>query len=174
MVKFLNAYTLHNEEHAVALVNQAAHIVKTIDYFDLKSIDYYILFLACYLHDISMVIHPDLYKLGSPNSDTFEFVSEQVLKMQKSVSEFFGIYKKDDKMKKRNAHYKEAGNHLIEVFEAVYDFFSDRTRERHHIDSANFILSKAHSLLDHLEPLFFHSWQRFQRAMAGITKMFMV
>lgn len=150
--KFLNAYTLHNEEHAVALVNQAAHIVKTIDYFDLKSIDYYILFLACYLHDISMVIHPDLYKLGSPNSDTFEFVSEQVLKMQKSVSEFFGIYKKDDKMKKRNAHYKEAGNHLIEVFEAVYDFFSDRTRERHHIDSANFILSKAHSLLDYLEP----------------------
>lgn len=65
--KFLNSYTLHNEEHAVTLVNNAVHIVRTIDYFVLKPIDYYILFLSCYLHDISMVIHPDLYILGSAN-----------------------------------------------------------------------------------------------------------
>lgn len=42
--KFLNSYTLHNEEHAVTLINQSVHIVKTIDYFVLKPIDYYILF----------------------------------------------------------------------------------------------------------------------------------
>lgn len=157
--KFLNSYTLHNEEHAVTLVNNAVHIVRTIDYFVLKPIDYYILFLSCYLHDISMVIHPDLYILGSANSNTFDFVSEQILKMQNAVDEFFKLGEDNpvhndeiEKKRKRNVHFKEAGNHLVEVFEAVYDFFSDRTRVRHHTESADFILSKAHSLLSYLEP----------------------
>lgn len=157
--KFLNSYTLHNEEHAVTLVNNAVHIVRTIDYFVLKPIDYYILFLSCYLHDISMVIHPDLYILGSANSNTFDFVSEQILKMQNAVDEFFKLGEDNpvhndeiEKKRKRNVHFKEAGNHLVEVFEAVYDFFSDRTRVRHHTESADFILSKTHSLLSYLEP----------------------
>lgn len=143
----------------MTLVNNAVHIVRTIDYFVLKPIDYYILFLSCYLHDISMVIHPDLYILGSANSNTFDFVSEQILKMQNAVDEFFKLGEDNpvhndeiEKKRKRNVHFKEAGNHLVEVFEAVYDFFSDRTRVRHHTESADFILSKAHSLLSYLEP----------------------
>lgn len=77
--KFLNSYTLHNEEHAVTLINQSVHIVKTIDYFVLKPIDYYILFLSCYLHDISMVIHPDMYMVSPSNSEIMALISEQML-----------------------------------------------------------------------------------------------
>lgn len=51
--KFLNTYTLHNEEHAVTLIDKSLELTNRIDYFVLKDIDYYILFLACYLHDIA-------------------------------------------------------------------------------------------------------------------------
>ena len=88
---------------------------------------------------------------------------DQVAKFIKAyniaVDEFFKLGEDNpvhndeiEKKRKRNVHFKEAGNHLVEVFEAVYDFFSDRTRVRHHTESADFILSKAHSLLSYLEP----------------------
>lgn len=51
--KFLNSYTLHNEEHAVTLIRKTIELTNRIDFFSLKKIDYYILFLTCYLHDIS-------------------------------------------------------------------------------------------------------------------------
>ena len=58
--KYLYAYTLHNEEHAVELIRLCIRILHTVDYFSLKQDDYLILFLACYLHDISMVVQPSL------------------------------------------------------------------------------------------------------------------
>ena len=64
------------------------HIVKTIDYFVLKPIDYYILFLSCYLHDISMVIHPNMYLANSSNTEVFALISEQMLRMQNEVDKF--------------------------------------------------------------------------------------
>lgn len=53
--KHLYFYTLHNQEHAVDLAKNIVKIVKTFSYFRITKYDYYILFLACYLHDISMV-----------------------------------------------------------------------------------------------------------------------
>lgn len=146
--KFLNSYTLHNEEHAVTLINQAVHIVKTIDYFAIKPVDYYILFLACYLHDISMVIHPDLYELGSTNGDSISFVSEQMLKMREAVEKFFEANDKDMK----NARMKESGTFLVKVFEGVYEYFENKVRRQHPKDSADFIIAKSDSLLRYLEP----------------------
>lgn len=146
--KFLNSYTLHNEEHAVTLINQAVHIVRTIDYFAIKPVDYYILFLACYLHDISMVIHPDMYELGATNGDSISFVSEQMLKMRESVEKFFEADDKDMK----NARMKEAGTFLVEVFEGVYEYFENKVRRQHPKDSADFIIAKSDSLLRYLEP----------------------
>lgn len=146
--KFLNSYTLHNEEHAVTLINQAVHIVKTIDYFAIKSVDYYILFLACYLHDISMVIHPDLYELGSCKGDSLRFVSEQMLKMHEAVEKFFKVDDTDTK----NGRMKEGGSFLVKVFEAVYGYFENKVRTQHPQDSAVFIIAKADTLLRYLEP----------------------
>ena len=53
--KHLYFYTLHNQEHAVDLVKNIIKIVKVFSYLKISSYDYYILFIACYLHDISMV-----------------------------------------------------------------------------------------------------------------------
>lgn len=146
--KFLNSYTLHNEEHAVTLIRQSVHIVRTIDYFAIKPVDYYILFLACYLHDISMVIHPDLYELGSLKEDSTNLVSEQMLRMQEAVGKFFKV----DVGDRKNSRMKEAGTFLVQVFEAVYSYFEKQVRRQHPIDSSKFIRSKSDTLLRYLEP----------------------
>lgn len=82
--KFLNSYTLHNEEHAVTLINKSLELINRIDYFVIKDVDYYILFLACYLHDISMVIHPDLGLLNSAKGKNEELISDLMVEMKKS------------------------------------------------------------------------------------------
>lgn len=146
--KFLNSYTLHNEEHAVTLINQSVHIVKTIDYFVLKPIDYYILFLSCYLHDISMVIHPDMYMVSPSNSEIMALISEQMLKMQDEVEKFKKVDEKDYK----NARLKDSWKFLISIFDAVYGYFENRVRNMHPSDSAGFVLSKSDTLLKYLEP----------------------
>lgn len=146
--KFLNAYTLHNEEHAVTLINQSVHIVRTVDYFAIKPIDYYILFLACYLHDISMVIHPDLYELGSLKGDSTNLVSEQMFKMQEAVNKFFVVDAND----RKNSRMKETGTFLVQVFDAVYNYFENKIRRQHPEESAKFIRDKAGTLLKYLEP----------------------
>ena len=79
--KFLNSYTLHNEEHAVTLITKSLELTNRIDYFVLKDIDFYILFLACYLHDISMVIHPDMGRLSSENGKNLVLISDLMTQM---------------------------------------------------------------------------------------------
>lgn len=53
--KHLYFYTLHNQEHAIVLIQNIVKLIHAIDFLKISAIDYYILFLACYLHDISMV-----------------------------------------------------------------------------------------------------------------------
>lgn len=79
--KYLNFYTLHNQEHAIELIKSVSKIIKSIDFLQIKPRDYYILFIACYLHDISMVIHPDIDKVI--RDDYFidiqnEFINEMI------------------------------------------------------------------------------------------------
>jgi len=89
--KFLNSYTVHNEEHAVTLINKLLEVINWIDYFALKDVDYYILFLACYLHDISMVIHPDLGGLSFARGKNEILISELMAEMKKKTKCFFKL-----------------------------------------------------------------------------------
>ena len=146
--KFLNSYTLHNEEHAVTLITKSLELTNRIDYFVLKDIDFYILFLACYLHDISMVIHPDLGRLSSENGKNLVLISELMNQMEDAVSEFGKIDLKD----KKNSRYKNAGRFLVEVFNQVYGYFETLVRDNHAKDSAKFIRDRSNSLLNYLEP----------------------
>ena len=146
--KFLNSYTLHNEEHAVTLIMKSLELTNRIDYFALKNVDYYILFLACYLHDISMVIHPDLGRLSSENGSNMTLITELMSRMQEEVGKFNLINYAD----KKNYRYKEAGNFLIEVFNKVYGYFEALVRDNHAKDSAKFIRERSNSLLNYLEP----------------------
>lgn len=61
--KFLHFYTLHNQEHAIELIRASISVVKSMEFMQITSLDYYILFIACYLHDISMVVYPDINRI---------------------------------------------------------------------------------------------------------------
>lgn len=146
--KFLNSYTLHNEEHAVTLITKSLELTNRIDYFELKDVDFYILFLACYLHDISMVIHPDLGRLSSENGKNMALISELMTQMKDEVGKFEKIDEKD----KKDSRYKDAGTFLISIFNAVYSYFEELVRANHPKDSAKFIRDRSNSLLSYLEP----------------------
>lgn len=146
--KFLNSYTLHNEEHAMTLITKSLELMNRIDYFMLKEVDFYILFLACYLHDISMVIHPDLGRLSSESGKNMALITDLMKDMQKEVNKF----KKVDIADTKNSRYKDAGNFLVTVFNKVYGYFESQVRDNHANDSAKFIRDRSNSLLSYLEP----------------------
>lgn len=146
--KFLNSYTLHNEEHAVTLIMKSLELTNRIDYFELKDVDFYILFLACYLHDISMVIHPDLGRLSSENGKNMALISELMTQMKDEV----GKFEKIDERDKKDSRYKDAGTFLISIFNAIYSYFEELVRANHPKDSAKFIRDRHNSLLGYLEP----------------------
>lgn len=145
--KFLNSYTLHNEEHAVTLILKSVELTSRIDFFVLKDIDFYILFLACYLHDISMVIHPDMGRLSSDSGKNMAMVSDLMERMKEEVEKFENVDVED----KKNSRYKNAGRFLVEVFEEVYGYFEALVRDNHAKDSAMFIGNCSNTLLGHLE-----------------------
>ena len=146
--KFLNSYTLHNEEHAVTLITKSIELTNRIDYFVLKNVDYYILFLACYLHDISMVIHPDLGMISSECGSNWTLITDLMNQMQEEVKKF-GVIENNDK---KNSRYKDAGNFLIKVFNEVYEYFESLVRDNHAKESAKFIRERSNTLLNYLEP----------------------
>ena len=56
----------------MTLIRCAVEWLHAISYFQLKQIDYFILFAACYLHDISMVSlpHTEKFYIGTnPEAD---------------------------------------------------------------------------------------------------------
>ena len=146
--KFLNSYTLHNEEHAVTLITKSHELTNRIDYFVLKDVDYYILFLACYLHDISMVIHPELGRLSSENGRNLALISELMKQMLEETKRFWTY----DEKEKNDSRYKDAGKFLVMVFNKVYTYFETLVRDNHAKDSAKFICDHSNSLLGYLEP----------------------
>ncbi len=146
--KFLNSYTLHNEEHAVTLITKSLELTNRIDYFVLKDIDFYILFLACYLHDISMVIHPDMGRMSSDNGKNMALISDLMKQMNEEVEKFDTIDTED----KKNSRFKDAGKFLIKVFNEVYGYFEALVRDNHAKDSAKFIRDRSNTLLNYLEP----------------------
>lgn len=58
--KFLHFFTLHNVEHSIELVEKSTEVERCMSIYQLSSYDHYLLFLACYLHDISLVDYPDV------------------------------------------------------------------------------------------------------------------
>lgn len=121
--KFLNDYTLHNQDHAICLIRQCVHLCKTIDYLSLKAQDYYPLFLACYLHDISMVMHPKLQDFLKQTTQTSDVVTSYAQKCSTS----------------HNLRLDTANNMLLS-FQMVFEYFENMVRSNHAKDSANYIL----------------------------------
>lgn len=138
--KYLHFYTLHNEEHSIELIKQCVKITKTIDYLKLKTDDYYVLFMACYLHDISMALHPNLENFSIENPQT-DFIYS---KWKRDVYSLLGI---DLNTTSQNHHVTEleqvdkvtVKQLLLSYFVEIDEYFESKIRDRHAVDSASFI-----------------------------------
>ncbi len=132
--RFLYFYTLHNQEHSVELIKSSVDICKKFDFLQIKSIDYYILFLSCYLHDISMILQPSIDSFLENNAQTDEIYTsflkfKQDLFIDSNLDEFHFDNKSNVK-----AVMKEA-------FQKVNYYFESVSRDLHVVSSANFIKS---------------------------------
>ena len=137
--KFLNAYTLHNEEHAITLIYQCLRLLKVVDYIGIKQNDYYVLFLACYLHDISMVINPNIndFKLGDLESE--KIVSKNMLKFKKLPTTDIQEY------------HEQFRSMLVDVFTDVYSYFENDNRKKHPKESATYIKKQHDAFLKYID-----------------------
>lgn len=130
--RFLYFYTLHNQEHSVELIKSSVNICKMFDFFQIKSIDYYILFLACYLHDISMILQPSVDCFLENNSQTDEIYSSFL----KFKQELFDGANADE------FHFDNKSNIKVvmkDAFERVNYYFESLSRDTHVASSASFI-----------------------------------
>ena len=135
--KFLNAYTLHNEDHAISLIRSSLHILNAIDYLGLKQNDYYVLFLACYLHDISMVIHPNISSFSKHTVKTDAIATALKIKRAKMEND----HSLDD-------HYHDL---ILDAFKKVYEYFEESKRSVHPRESASYIRQHNKDFLSYLE-----------------------
>ena len=132
--KFLHFYTLHNQEHAIELIKSAINFMKNIDFIQIGKLDYYILFISCYLHDISMVLHPDLIKIftDDKNSESNLIISNFKDRISDFVKDNASIYLVDSKSVKEL---------LIDFYKEIDNFFECSIRNNHAYQSASFIKS---------------------------------
>lgn len=127
--KHLFFYTLHNQEHAVDLVQNSVKLVRAIDYIDLKKLDYYILFIACYLHDISMVTFPFL-----------DAIQEDCFESNKIYTDFIKDVKKS--WKDDSWSDKTVKKIIKDYYLRVDEFYENLVRSAHAKDSANEIRNR--------------------------------
>ena len=130
--RFLYFYTLHNQEHSVELIKSSVNICKMFDFLQIKSIDYYILFLACYLHDISMILQPSVDCFLENNSQTDEIYSSFL----KFKQELFSGANTDELHFDNKSNVKTV---MKDAFERVNYYFESLSRDTHVASSASFI-----------------------------------
>ena len=121
--KHLYFYTLHNQEHACDLVKNIVKLVRAIDYIEIKKNDYYILFIASYLHDISMVTLPLLDSIQDNSYESDKIYTDFVNDIKKSMD--------DD-----NLSDKSVKKMLMDYYVKVDEFYEKRIRSNHAKDSA--------------------------------------
>lgn len=130
--KYLHFYTLHNQEHAVALIRSSIQLLHAISYFKLKQIDYFVLFASCYLHDISMVTLPSSSKFYMENNEDANCI----------YTDFIEEFDMTDSKKTKRA--------LCNAYHRIDEFFEADIRKNHASDSAKEI--RTFKELDFIEP----------------------
>lgn len=138
--KFLNAYTLHIHEHAINLIKNVVRLINNVDYLNLKANDYFLLFNACYLHDISMVIHPNISYFNDSNTKAEQLISKWMKNTLKFNEDIENAYNSDGFVMSEFLRLRKMmGLSLVEAFQDVFDFFENRVRTPHANKSAKLI-----------------------------------
>lgn len=139
--KYLNFYTMHNQEHAVSLIKNVNTITKKISELQVNQNEAFILFASCYLHDISMVTVPNL----------LDIVKDKESK--NSLTEHYRILNRDSQHGEKSRHRKKRIkqlifrvkniknnnykiNKLIKIHNRVYDIIANYVRRTHPETSA--------------------------------------
>lgn len=118
--KYLYFYTLHNQEHAIALIKSSIKIIRAINFLKIKRVDYYILFMSCYLHDISMVKIPD-----------YSSFCKDIKQSNLIVNEFI------NEIDKQNLYdYKYTKNIMLHFYKAIDTYLEEVARKEHARESA--------------------------------------
>lgn len=128
--KHLYFYTLHNQEHAVDLILNSIKILHAIDYIDISKNDYYVLFIACYLHDISMVTLPSLDAIQSGGYENDKIYSDFVKDIR-------------NQMENSNLAKKEILKLLKDYYMRIDSFYEALVRNSHARDSAKEIRARS-------------------------------
>ena len=155
--KYLYFYTLHNQEHAISLIKNSIAIIHKISYLKMKSFDYYILFAACYLHDISMVSFPSIEKFyDANNSDANKIYTDFIcdidisdsLKTKKSLCKCYQDIDSYFESDIRSTHAKDSANDIRNYQELSFLNESDRefiarVSEGHGYDTSDIYWTKS-------------------------------
>lgn len=122
--KYLYFYTLHNQEHAITLIQNIVKLIHTIDFFKISAIDYYILFLACYLHDISMV--------KIPSSDLFLIDTDKADELVKDLLDEYS----QENLPENGPDILCIKKYMLDSYKKIDGYFEEIVRGRHEKDSA--------------------------------------
>lgn len=122
--KHLYFYTLHNQEHAITLIQNIVKLIHTIDFFKISALDYYILFLACYLHDISMV--------KIPSSDLFLIDTDKADELAKDLQDEY----RQENLPKNGPDILCIKKYMLDSYKKIDGYFEEIVRGRHEKDSA--------------------------------------
>lgn len=121
--KYLYFYTLHNQEHAIVLIQNIVRLIHAIDFLKITAVDFYLLFQACYLHDISMVKIPD--------RDVFLTDTEEADQI---------AYKLYQESRQGDAEEEpdilEIKTYMLNSYKLLDEYFERGVRRRHADDSA--------------------------------------
>lgn len=150
--KFLHFFTLHNVEHSIALIEKCIEISRSFAMYDLTSYDYFLLFMACYFHDITLVDYPDinnfnLDKSAAPIEDSIE---AQFVRAYKEVDSYF-------EQEIRSSHAKNSANAINS--RKMFAFLNESTRNLisniafSHGDDAVNVYEASDKLMDELQKL---------------------
>lgn len=118
--KHLYFYTLHNQEHAIVLIRNIVKLIHAISFLKVSSLDFYILFLACYLHDISMVkiLALDVFLTDKESGDSIAW---------EQLKEFNELFMEDISQVKK---------WMTQSYRKLDAYYEKQIRGRHALDSA--------------------------------------
>lgn len=143
-------YTLHNQEHAIVLIQNIVKLIHAIDFLKISAIDYYILFLACYLHDISMVKIPALDSFLTDTNEADELAQELLDEFNKELQKDNLEEKVTENAIKENQNLYEdeldilsVKKYMLESYKKLDEYFEKKIRGRHAIDSSSEIRQRA-------------------------------
>ena len=142
--KHLYFYTLHNQEHAIALIRNIVKLIHGIGFFKISSLDFYILFLACYLHDISMVKIPALDAFLIDRKDGDNIAWEHLSEINQDVTVKGSSEDKDSVEDKKSGmeDISQVKKWMTQSYRKLDAYYEKKIRAKHASDSADEIRTR--------------------------------